>query len=177
MLNFVIIIILLSSFVIGYKRGFILQLIHLTSFFISFIIAYVYYEKLAPKLVLWVPFPQVGENIQTELLFNLANLDDVYYRGIAFLIIFFGVKISLHIIGSMLDFVANIPILKQLNIWAGGLLGFVEVYLILFLILYIVAIVPIEFVQSAINNSSLAKGIIQHTPIFSKQIFNLWFNF
>lgn len=168
-------IILMVGFIVGFKRGFILQLIHLTSFIISFIVAYVYYEELAPKLTLWVPYPQFSDNSTIKLFFEQTNLDDVYYRAIAFAIIFFAVKILLHIIGSMLDFVAHLPILKQLNIWAGGLLGFVEVYLILFLLLYIAALLPIDSIQSSLNDSMLAKGIIKHTPIFSEQIKDMWF--
>ena len=53
-----------------------------------------------------------------------VNLEDAYYRAIAFVVIFFAVKIILQIIGSMLDFIAQIPVLKQLNVWAGGILGF-----------------------------------------------------
>lgn len=175
MLNLAIIIILLIGFIVGFKRGFILQLIHLTSFIISFIIAYVYYEELAPKLTLWVPYPQFSSNSTMKLFFEQTNLDDVYYRAIAFVIIFFAVKILLHIIGSMLDFVAHLPVLKQLNIWAGGILGLVEVYLILFLLLYIVALLPIDSIQTALNDSVMAKGIVKHTPVFSEQIKDMWF--
>ena len=56
----------------------------------------------------------------------------------------------------MLDFIAQIPILKQLNIWAGGILGFIEVYLIMFILLFIGALLPIERIQAAITNSILA---------------------
>ena len=70
-----------------------------------------------------------------------VNLEDAYYRAIAFVVIFFAVKIILQIIGSMLDFIAQIPVLKQLNVWAGGLLGFLEVYLIIFIVLFIGALI------------------------------------
>lgn len=176
MLDIVIIIIILFGFIVGFKRGFILQLIHLTSFIISFTIAYLYYDKLAPKLLLWIPYPQLGDDSTMQLMFEQANLDDVYYRAISFIIIFFSVKILLRIIGSMLDFVAHLPVLKQLNVWAGGILGFLEVYLILFLLLYIAALIPVDIIQSSLNNSIVAEGIVKHTPIFSKQIYNMWFN-
>jgi len=175
MLDLAIIIILILGFFIGLKRGFILQLIHLTGFIIAFIVAYMYYEKLSPKLTLWVPYPSFGSSSTIQMLFDNANLEDAYYRAIAFVVIFFAVKIVLHIIGSMLDFLSNLPILKQLNIWAGGILGFLEIYLIIFILLYIAALVPMDSIQSLLNDSFMAKGIIKNTPIFSQQIKEMWF--
>ena len=177
MLDLVLFIILILGFFIGLKRGFILQLIHLIGFVVAFIIAYLNYEKLAPKLTLWVPYPSFGSGTTIQMFFDNVNLEDAYYRAIAFVVIFFAVKIILQIIGSMLDFVANIPILKQLNVWAGGLLGFLEIYLIVFILLYIAALVPIDSLQTLINDSSLAKGIIKNTPIFSQQIKEMWFEY
>ena len=46
MLDLIILIILGFGFLIGLKRGFILQIIHLTGFIIAFIIAYLYYDQL-----------------------------------------------------------------------------------------------------------------------------------
>ena len=175
MLDLAILFILVLGFFVGLKRGFILQLIHLTGFIISFIIAYMYYQKLAPKLTLWIPYPNFGNDSTIQMIFDNANLEDAYYRAIAFVVIFFAVKIVLQIIGSMLDFVANLPILKQLNIWAGGILGFIEIYLIIFILLYIAALVPIDSLQSLMNDSFMAKGIINNTPILSEKIKEMWF--
>src|SRR3954469_3640724 len=167
MLDLAVLIILCFGFLMGLRRGFILQLIHLTGFIIASIIAYLYYEQLAPKLTLWVPYPNLSTKLTLPSVFDNVNLEDAYYRAIAFVVIFFAVKILLQIIGSMFDFIAQIPILKQLNIWAGGILGFIEVYLIMFILLFIGALLPIEGIQSALTNSILADLMVQHTPVFS----------
>lgn len=174
MLNLAIIIILLIGLIIGLRRGFILQMIHLTGFIIAFIVAKVYYSELAPKLTLWIPYPSFGNGSNLQLIFPGGNFEEAYYRGIAFVAIFFAVKIILQIIGSMLDFVANLPILKTFNRWAGGALGFVEVYLLLFIVLYIAALLPIEAVQDPFSSSSIAKGMVEHTPYLSKLVKELW---
>ena len=174
MLDLILLIILIFGFLIGLKRGFILQTIHLTGFIIAFIVAYLYYDKLAPKLTLWIPYPNFSPDSALSLVFDSVNLEDAYYRAIAFVVIFFAVKIVLHMIGSMLDFIAQIPVLKQLNIWAGGILGFVEVYLIMFIVLFIGALLPIEGIQSALTDSILSDLIIYHTPVFSDLIQNWW---
>ncbi len=174
MLDIAVLIILGFGFLMGLRRGFFLQLIHLTGFIIAFIAAYLYYEQLAPKLTLWIPYPNISTDSALSLVFDNVNLEDAYYRAIAFVVIFFAVKILMQIIGSMLDFVAQIPILKQLNTWAGGLLGFIEVYLIMFILLFIAALVPIESIQGSLTNSILAEFIVKHTPILSQQIQDLW---
>lgn len=174
MLDLAVLIILVFGFLIGLKRGFILQLIHLTGFIISFIVAYLYYNKLAPVLTLWVPYPNLSSNSTLSFLFDNVNLEDAYYRAISFVVIFFAVRILLQIIGSMLDFIAQIPILKQLNIWAGGILGFIEVYLIMFIILFIAALLPIESIQTALTGSILAEFIVKQTPILSQLVQDLW---
>lgn len=174
MLDLAVLIILCFGFLMGLRRGFILQLIHLTGFIIASIIAYLYYEQLAPKLTLWVPYPNLSTNLTLPSVFDNVNLEDAYYRAIAFVVIFFAVKILLQIIGSMLDFVAQIPVLKQLNIWAGGMLGFIEVYLITFILLFIAALLPIESIQGSLTDSILAEFMIKQTPILSQLIQDLW---
>jgi uncharacterized membrane protein required for colicin V production len=104
-------------------------------------------------------------------------MEEAFYRAIAFIIIFFAVKILLQIIGSMLDFIAHLPILKQLNVWAGGFLGFAEVYLILFILLYIAALIPMEILQKPLEDSIMANLLVNHTPFLSEQIKNIWIEY
>ncbi|MDX8363989.1 CvpA family protein [Cytobacillus sp. IB215665] len=177
MLDLILIIILIAGFLIGLKRGFVLQIIHFFGLIVAFVLASIYYDTLAPKLILWIPYPTIGEGSALNSLFENMNLEDAYYRAIAFVIIFIMVKIIMQIIGSMLDFVANLPILKQINGWAGAILGFLEVYIILFVVLYIVALLPIDFIQMPIQDSFVANMMIKHTPIFSSMIKDLWFEY
>ncbi|MCU9614148.1 CvpA family protein [Caldibacillus lycopersici] len=176
MLTIILIILLIIGFIVGLRRGFILQLIHLTSYFIAFILAASFYKELALRLTLWIPYPTFGDQDTIQSLLNVVNAEEAYYNGIAFFVIFFAVKIILQIIGSMLDFVASIPIIKQLNVWAGGILGFLEIYLMIFILLYLASLLPIEQVQTTIDQSALAKGIIKNTPLFSQQLQEMWFN-
>ncbi|MGP7816749.1 CvpA family protein [Niallia sp. 01092] len=177
MLDFIVIVLLLFGLLRGLKRGFILQIVHLTGFIAAFIVANKYYIPLSEKLTLWVPYPNVGENSFITTLFSNANVEDVFYRAIAFVLIFFAVKIVWQIIGSMIDFVASLPVLKQLNTWAGAILGFIEVYLVIFILLYIAALMPIEFIENNLNKSIIAAGIIENTPYFSEKIKTLWFDY
>nr|WP_263325501.1 CvpA family protein [Neobacillus sp. Marseille-Q6967] len=177
MVDLAILLLLIIGFFIGLKRGFILQAVHLTGFIIAYIVATLYYDDLAPKLTLWIPYPNLGTSSPLSLLTQNSNVEDAFYRAIAFVIIFFAVKILLQIIGSMLDFIAHLPILKQLNVWAGSILGFVEVYLILFIVLYITALVPMEVLQKPLDESIMANLIVNHTPFLTQQIKSIWLEY
>ncbi|OIK10026.1 hypothetical protein BIV60_22530 [Bacillus sp. MUM 116] len=177
MLDLAIIILLIIGFFTGLKRGFILQLVHLTGFIIAYIVANLYYDDLASKLTLWIPYPKLGKDTTLKLLTDSGNMEAAFYRAIAFVIIFFAVKVLCQIIGSMLDFIAHLPILRFLNVWAGGFLGFAEVYLLIFILLYIAALIPLEVLQGPLDHSVLAGMIVKHTPILSQQIKSLWIEY
>jgi uncharacterized membrane protein required for colicin V production len=177
MVDVVLLFILLTGFMIGLKRGFILQFIHMAGFLIAFIIAYMNYEKLVPTLRLWIPYPSFGDPETVKMLFESAHLDEAYYRAMAFALLFFATKIVMQIIGSMLDFVAQLPLLRSINRWAGGALGFVEVYLLVFLLLYIGALIPIESWQAQLQNSLMAGAIVKHTPFLSDMLKHMWIRY
>lgn len=175
MLSIIIIFLLLIGCIVGLRRGFILQAIHLVGWIIAFIVAFIYYDDLASRLTLWIPYPTIGENTALQVLLDAVNAEAAFYNGVAFFLIFIAVKIILQIIGSMLTFVTNIPVLRQLNLWLGGILGFLETYLFIFILLYMAALIPIEQVQDYIEGSWVAKGIVNNTPVFSQQIYELFF--
>lgn len=102
MLDLAIILLLIFGFFIGLKRGFILQLVHLTGFIIAYIVANLYYDDLAPRLTLWVPYPNLGTVAPLKLLGENGNMEEAFYRAISFVIIFFAVKILLQIIDPCL---------------------------------------------------------------------------
>lgn len=177
MLDITLLVILTLGFFIGLRRGFIMELLHLTGFIIAYFAANIYYADLAPKLKLWIPYPNFGDNATLKVLTNSSNMEDAFYRALAYIIIFFAVKLVLRIIGTMLNFIAHLPVLRQLNVWAGGILGFCEVYLVAFILLYVAALIPMEAIQTALQHSILAGAIIQHTPFLSQQIKQMWMEY
>ncbi|MUV39377.1 putative transmembrane protein YshB [Lentibacillus sp. JNUCC-1] len=174
MIDVLLFILLVFGFLMGLKRGLILQALHLTGFIIAFAVAVIYYDDLAEKLIVFIPYPDLPEDATWAVFLQTLPLESAFYNAIAFAIIFFAVKILIQIIASMLDFVASLPILNSVNSLLGALLGFMEVYLILFVVLYILALVPMGNVQAWISDSSIAMFIIEHTPILSEKIRTMW---
>lgn len=174
MLDLILIVLLIIGFFIGLKRGLVMQIVHLIGFIAAYVVAYLYFDDLAPKLKLWVPYPSIGNDSPMSTILSTISLEEVYYRAIAFALLFFGTKILLQIVGSMLDFIADLPILRTVNRWLGGVLGFIEVYLILFLLLYVAALIPSGTIHTAYQDSSIGQGMVHNTPVFSEMIKDLW---
>jgi uncharacterized membrane protein required for colicin V production len=175
MIDLLILGILIFGVFVGLRRGFVLQLFHLLGFFVAVIIAAIYYDNLSSRLTLWIPYPELPEDTKWAVFLESLPLENAFYNAVAFVILFFGTKIILQIIASMLDFIADFPILSSFNGMLGAILGFIEVYFILFFALYIAALVPVATVQNWLDSSFIAGFIIEHTPFISGQIKSLWF--
>ncbi|MCY8233740.1 CvpA family protein [Priestia endophytica] len=174
LVDIIVLIMLCYGFLIGLKRGLILQVIRLVSIVLSIFVAYMYHEALAEKLQLWIPYPSVEGGNAVSLLVQSSYTEELFYRIISFAILFFLTNLVIHIIGSLFDFVAQLPILRHFNKWAGAILGFVEIYVIVFIVLYIIALLPVGGIQAQVQNSSLAGIIVNHTPYLSDMIPELW---
>ena len=175
MLDILLLIIFAASILVGFKRGFIVQAIHLASFVIALIVAYIYYKPLAEKFVLWIPYPGITEDASMTLVLDTLDVDRTFYRIIAFAVIFFGVKIALQILGSVFDFLTYLPILNSVNRLLGAVLSFVEFYLIAFFILYVLALIPIDTIQSFMGSSLITNFMLEHTPIFTNMVQDWWY--
>lgn len=175
MLDIVIVFLLLAGLFVGAKRGLIVQLIHMTGFIIALIVAYTYYKPLAQKFVLWIPYPTVDSDSRLTFAIDKLDLDQTFYQLIAFALIFFVVKFALQLVASMFDFLSYLPVLGFISRIAGAVLGFIEFYILLFILIYVVALLPIDPFQGLIANSSLATTMLEHTPILSETVKNWWY--
>lgn len=175
MLDIILLLIFIASLVVGAKRGFIVQAIHIGSFFIALIVAYIYYKPLAEKFVFWIPYPGFTEGSTATLILDTLDVDRTFYRVIAFAVIFFVVKIALQIVGSMFDFLTYLPVLGSVNRLLGAVLCFLEFYIIIFIGLYVIALLPLENVQSVLSKSILTGLMLEKTPILTSLFQNWWY--
>ncbi|SEO81350.1 Uncharacterized membrane protein, required for colicin V production [Amphibacillus marinus] len=174
MLDIIIIALLVFGVFRGLKRGLVLQVFHFISFFVAFIVAVNFYNSLAGHLEMLIPYPRISGE-QWAFFNDTLPLENAYYNMIAFAVLFFGTKIILSIISSMLDFVADLPILSAINGLLGAVFGFVEQYLVLFVLIFIASLLPVAQVQSVLEQSNLAAFMIDQTPVLSEQVRTLWF--
>ena len=175
MLDLLILFLLFGGLVTGFRRGLIVQVIHMTGFIVALIVAYTYYKQLAEKFVLWIPYPGVTAGSKLSITVDQLDLDETFYHLLAFVLIFLVVKFGLQLVASMFDFLKYLPVLGFVARFAGAMFGFIEFYILIFLVLYLLAMVPIDFVQGMLSNSMLAKTMFEHTPLFSEMVKNWWF--
>lgn len=175
MVSIIILIVLFFGLLMGLRRGFVLQLVHLVGFLISFIVASIFYKKLAVQLSMWIPYPELSQDSTWAIFLNTMPLENAFYNGVSFAIIFTIVKVVLQTIAYMIDFVASIPLLRSINKLLGAGLGFIEMYVITFFVLFMLALLPIAYVQDKINGSFMAKLMIQHTPVLSSLMESILF--
>lgn len=175
MLDLLIIFLLFGGLVTGFRRGLIVQIIHMTGFIIALVVAYSYYKQLAEKFVLWIPYPGVTAGSKLSVTVEHLDLDGTFYQLLAFVLIFLVVKFGLQLIASMFDFLKYLPVLGFLARITGALFGFIEFYILMFLVLYLLAMLPIEFIQERINDSLLAKSMFEHTPLLSETVKKWWY--
>ncbi|MBT2569224.1 CvpA family protein [Planococcus sp. ISL-110] len=175
MLDILLIILLIGGIIVGAKRGFVVQLIHMIGFVIALVVAYTYYKPLSEYFVLWIPYPAVNENSQFTLVVDQLDLDQTFYQLLAFALIFFVVKFALQLIASMFDFLKFLPVLGFFSKILGAALGFVEAYILLFVFIYVFALLPVEVVQNQLENSGIAQSMIEHTPYFSEKVKEWWY--
>ena len=175
MLDLLIIFLLLGGLITGFRRGFIVQIIHMVGFFAALIVAYLYYKPLAEKFVLWIPYPGVTSGSQLALSVEQLDLDQTFYRLLAFVLIFLIVKFGLQLVASMFDFLKYLPVLGFVARILGAVFGMIEFYISIFLVLYLLAMLPIDFIQNALSRSLLAKSMFEHTPLLSEMVKNWWY--
>ena len=175
MLDIIILVLLAAGIFVGAKRGLIVQLIHMTGFIIALIVAYSYYKPLAEKFVLWIPYPTVDSSSRLTFAIDKLDLDQTFYRLIAFALIFFVMKFALQLVASMFDFLSYLPVLGFISRIAGAILGFIEFYILLFIVIYVIALLPIGPFQNLIENSNLAESMLKNTPFLSETVKNWWY--
>ncbi|MBO9130581.1 CvpA family protein [Bacillus sp. 165] len=173
MLDVLIVLLLVLGFFFGLKRGLILQVVRLAGFVAAYIVAYVYYDDIAPVLKGIIPYP-LETTVTMHTWLEQVNVEDVFYQAIAFVILFIATKIVFMLAGNLLNMFAQIPVLKQVNSFGGALLGFLEVYVILFIVMFALSLFPQQHVQASFQKSVLPKLIVEDTPILSETVKELW---
>ncbi len=190
----ILLIILISTF-IGYKRGFIKVAFGLLSFVIALLIALLLYKPISNFITNYTPIPQ---KIETQIESRLASSDKEetqnfvsnYYRNIqnssasliahnmtnsiiniaSALIVFVLSRIILFFLKFSTDLIAKLPLIKQFNHIGGfiyGLLaGFMIIYLIFTIINILAPIIDLNHFVNLINSSIIANIMYNNNIIF-----------
>ena len=169
-MTLILLIILLIGLIVGYRRGAVLQLLHLIGAISALIIASLNYETLGSKFYLVMPYPSTAQENPNSVLSEVANLEYAYYYMFAFFIIFIVSKVIIQIIVSGFDYLQQITSSGLFSSIAGTVLGLIEAVYLLVVILFFIATIPYFPIQEGLADSSLASFIMEHTFIVSDKL-------
>lgn len=176
MLNLIILLFLAIAFYSGARRGFVMQLFLIAGYALSFWAARAYYEALGERLQLWIPYP--SPNSDSKMLYytltEAFHLDKAFYAGVAFLLIVFAGWIITRFLGVFARSLMFKTLFGKADWLIGGFLGAGIGWIFLMLFATLASLVPVAGVQTLLEHSSLAKAMIEHTPIFTDMIQKLW---
>lgn len=169
-------IIVLSAF-LGYKKGLVKLGAKLFAGIIAIIITIVMYKPVSGMIINNTTIDEKIENAIIQNTTNFINENDKTQNGITehveknilpeqaenlsknvvyvitSLVLFIAVKIILSIIISLMDFVANLPILKQFNEIGGIIYGIVRGALIVCVCVLLIGVYTKINPESALNNN------------------------
>ena len=176
MISIFLLLALAWSFYIGYRRGLVLQVYYLLATIVSAFFAGNFYQSLGKQFDLLIPYasPQQGQGTFFFPSNQLFQLDKVFYAGIGYLLAFTVFYCFGRLIGLFFNLVPTKKLGGKYFRIGAGVLSLAVTLFVLQMILTILATVPLQIVQNSLENSFVAKHIIQSVPITSHVIKQLW---
>jgi uncharacterized membrane protein required for colicin V production len=160
------IILFLGGAILGYLRGFVGQLWSVAGFAAAMAAAFWLYDDLAPWIGLLLPFPATAGQDHGPAFGLLSGLPLGQYisSAIAFVALFFLVRLAFSLAGKLLNLALRLPGLAQANQWSGALLGLVEAALLFAIAVNLLHLSPSSRIQEELNHSHIAKHVLEHSP-------------
>ena len=187
-IDIIIILFILASIFLGYKKGLVSLGINLVAFIIAILITFILYRSIANVII---NSTQVDENLQAtienqigEVISNDAETGAIesatnsilqggsrtlainIIYGITMIVLFIIARIALIFISAIANMVSKLPILNQFNKLGGiiyGLLrGVIIVYVILMVVNLIITLNPTGKIKENIDETYLAKTMCEY---------------
>ena len=168
-MGIVIIILFVLGGIVGYRRGLSLQALHFVGTLSALIIAALNFNLLASRFDMILPYPAPGDVSAHTALTSLSDPEASFYRMGAFLIIFIVAKVTIQLIVSAFDYLQQVPILGFVGSIISAAVGVVEMLIIVVVFLFMIALIPIEFIQNLVNGG-LSQQLINNTFILSGRL-------
>lgn len=176
MIGILLLISLLLAFYEGARRGTALQFIHVIGFIVSLAIAAQSYETVGKKIELYVPYMSVTS--ESKLAFfsqpQSFNLDHTFYAAFAYIAIVFGGWLLTKFLAIFFVGLRFTKLFGKFDWLFGGVMNSVLVYVIVFFILFLASLFPIDAVQALFTNDSISYHIVKDSPVLSNYFYRIW---
>ncbi len=188
----IIILFILLSVFLGYRKGLVSLGIHLVAFIVALLVAFILYRPIGNLIINTTEIDEslqgtietkleeaIGneetDGITNSLIENAKNgavaetarsLSTNIIYGVTIIILFIILRIALVFISAIANWIAKLPILKQVN-KAGGIVygllrGVLIAYVILLVINLVITLNPQGTLSELIDETYLAKAMIEY---------------
>lgn len=169
-LDIVIVLILIMSAIIGFKRGAIKEIVSLVGIIIVFILAFSLKGVLGNVLCKWLPFFNFAGNLEGVTVLNI-----LLYQLIAFLIIY-SLLFSVYMIVMKISGIVQKIIHMTIILWLpskliGAVVAFITGYVMVFVVL-LALLIPLKDTDM-FRGSKFANYIVYDTPILASSSENI----
>lgn len=159
-----IILILVMCFIVGFKRGFIKEVVSLVGIIAVFIISYILMQPLGSFLCRILPFFNFGGTVE-----GISALNILLYQVIAFMIIFM-LLLSVYAILIKLSGIIQKVVHMTIILWLpskilGGVVAFITGYIVV-LVLAIILMIPLGK-YDIYNQSKVIDFMLNKTPVIA----------
>lgn len=165
-IDIVVLLLLVMFGVVGWKQGVIKEAVQFIGMIIILVISFIFKGELGNLFCKWLPF----FNFNGSPIEGMTTLNILLYQILGFVIIFTVLYAIYNIIlkiSGIFQKLVNWTIILLIPSKIGGLiLGLLEGYVLIFVILLIITGLPASY-TSNFTNSSLVKTIVYKTPILS----------
>lgn len=151
----------------GLRRGFVLQAFRVLGSILALVVAFRFSPELAGSLKGWLPLPALQTDTSPSWL-SFLPFDLFLYRIAAFILLFFVTRLIVRYLARLLNRVVRLPVLNTVNRVAGLILALVQITLILLIAINIMQFIPGPKMQSLIQESWIAAGILNLTPFLTE---------
>lgn len=162
--DIIILIILAFGALLGFKRGFTKQLVSLVGIFAIIILSFLFKNVVSVFLYNNLPFINFGGIFKDVTVINI-----LVYEIIAFFIIFMLLTLIFRILLKVTTIFEKILkwtiILGIPSKILGAVLGIIQNYIYVFIVLYLLVIPTADF--KLLDNSKVANTILNKTPILT----------
>ena len=169
-LDIVIVLVLIMSAIIGFKRGAIKEIVSLVGIIIVFILAFSLKGVLGNVLCKWLPFFNFAGNLEGVTVLNI-----LLYQLIAFLIIY-SLLFSVYMIVVKISGIVQKIVHMTVILWLpskviGAVVAFITGYVMVFVVL-LALLIPLKDTD-IFKNSKFANYIVYDTPILASSSENI----
>ncbi|AVK61321.1 bacteriocin transporter [Lactobacillus sp. CBA3605] len=164
----IIILWLVTAVMRGFHRGFVIEMLHLVGTIVVLIFARLLYQ----------PLGTVISNLMTNLhLLDPSTVSLLVINLIAFFILTSIGWAVIRMLARLSRSITWLPVIKQVNSLAGGVVAFVISYLVIFIGLSLANLFNTTFIQTQMTQSPVATFIVKQTPGLTSQYLSQLFKF